>query len=164
MLTSYYSQYDFEELSKTEQWSAYLRLRHYAENLQKKLDAKAERVESKVGKIDYLRAAKAELIRQQAARNIAGANARNARYTASREQFIATYLELKAERDRKIKEAETGNWQAPPKRLTAEEVLDAYNTRISGDFIAIKLPTARRYLRDYSTNQNIAPELQVILN
>lgn len=164
MLINYYSQFDFDELLETEKWNAYLRLRHHAEKLQKKLDIKSERIESKLGKIDNLKQAKAELIRQQVARNLAGANARNAKYVAARMHFISVYLELEEKRNRDISEAEAGNWEAPSKRITAEEVLDTYNPRYSGELAEIKLPTARRYLSSFKANRNIAPEIEIILN
>jgi hypothetical protein len=164
MLINYYSQYDFDELQQTEKWNAYLRLRNHSENLQKKLDIKAERIESKLGKIDYLKQAKAELLRQQVARNLAGANARNANYTSARMHFISVYLELEVNRNRDISEAEAGNWEAPSKRITAAEVLDTYSRRYSGQLSEIKLATARKYLSDFKANRDIAPELEIILN
>lgn len=163
MVLNYYSQYDFDELTAEEKWNAYVRLRHHADFLQSQLDNKSGVIGQKRKKIDYLRNAKEESLRQQAARNYAGSNARSAAYQTRKENLLAIYLELRDERNRQLAEAETLDYERP-KRLSAKEVAAEYSMRFPRREHMLKLSTVRNYINKFKQGFNAAPEVFLAIN
>jgi hypothetical protein len=159
MLPNYYSQYSFADLSEDQKWYAYSRLRSHAEALQEKLDGKAGLIEQKRTKVDFLKSAREELLRQKAIRDRAGANARAAAFQAKRERLIAILLELEANRNQAFEAAAAGNWEPPSKRITAKQVHVVYEERFPGLEHEIKPTTVSSYITQFKNQRDSAPEI-----
>lgn len=164
MLINYYSQSDFSALTEVDKWSAFLRLRQHANALQDKLDGKSEAIGEKRQKIDYLKTARQELLRQLAARNHAGSDARTKNYLRHRQNLIGVYLEMENEHKRLAAEAEANDWQRPPKRLSAKKVYAEYLRRFSSDGNTVELRTARDYISEFKRGLHIHPEVYLAIN
>lgn len=164
MLINYYSQFDFNTLTEREKWSAYLRLRQHANALQDKLDGKSDVIGEKRQKIDYLKTARQELLRQLAARNHAGSDVRTANYLRHRQNLIGVYLEMENEHKRLAAEAEANGWPRHPKRLPAKKVYAEYLRRFSSDGNAVTLGTARDYIKEFKRGLHSHPEVYLAIN
>lgn len=163
MLPNYYSQDSFADLSEDQKWNAYCRLRNLTETLQKKLDGKAGLIERKRTKVDFLKSAREELLRQKAIRDRAGANARVVAFQQRREKLIAVFLELEANRNQALAAAAAGNWEPPSRRITAKQVFAAYNERFPGREDKITLSTASDYIKQFKNLRDSAPEVELII-
>jgi hypothetical protein len=163
MLINYYSQYDFEDLSEQGKWDAYSRILQHAKILQEKLDTKSGVIGQKRNKIDYLKTAKVEMLRQRTIRNHAGSDARNVGVRERQSKLLSVYLEMKDEHDRLLDEAKARNWERP-KRLTAKIVLAKYSARFPGDENSLRTSTVSRYMKEFKRGYSSHPEVYVMIN
>ncbi len=163
MLPNNYSEESFAELSDTQKWNAYNRLRIQAVSLLENLARKAGTINQKREKVDYLRAAKEELMRQTAIRNQAGSSARRVAFQARKEKVIAIFIELEEVRDRRISESEAGNYFEPDSgRITAKHVLAVYRQRHPGE--RLELSTVRTYVKDFKDGRDRNPDVVLTIS
>jgi hypothetical protein len=163
-LPNSYSRPIFTELSDEQKWAAYRSIRRHAERLQIKLDGKSGIIVRKRAKVDYLKAAREELLRQTAIRNQAGGNARSATFQSRKENLIATFLELEAFREREFAEATANDWEPPAGRITAKKIYAAYTGRFPGPEHALELSTVQTYIREFKKLRHRRPEVTVSIS